>query len=445
MKKVVCIILIVSMIFSTSIYAAETTQYDVYAEKLSVIGVFQGTGNGFELNRPPTRLEGLIMLLRLLGKEEEAMASEVKASVFSDVPAWGVPYTNYAYDHNLTTGVGDGKFGTNNKIQSKSYITFLLRALGYDDSVGDFEWGTAVEFSFENNIISKDMYIELIGKEFLRDHVAKLSYDALYTSVKDGSSTLINYLISMGSIDSELANEMSAEPQNIVFKDDHLKAALLEVDIDTNNDGEISVAEANKFEGVDYYGTKRLDVNQKGIAFIDGLEYFTNVTYLDLGSNPISDLSALENLTNLEELKLGGNEISDISAHISVLKSLTNLTFLYLAYNQISDISTLADLTNLEKLYLDSNEISDISALADLTNLKMLTLGANQISDISAIRNLTNLERLYLYQNPISDISALAKLTNLEEIDLGSDPITDISVLDNLPNLINVRFYPRTN
>ena len=44
-------------------------QYLAYAQALSVMGLFKGTDVGFELEREPTRLECLIMLIRLLGEE----------------------------------------------------------------------------------------------------------------------------------------------------------------------------------------------------------------------------------------------------------------------------------------------------------------------------------------------------------------------------------------
>ena len=45
-------------------------QYTQYAQALNVMGLFKGTDVGYELERQPTRLETLIMLIRLLGEEE---------------------------------------------------------------------------------------------------------------------------------------------------------------------------------------------------------------------------------------------------------------------------------------------------------------------------------------------------------------------------------------
>lgn len=211
-------VLIILGLFSSTFVFAETeseTTYDEYASELKTIGVFQGTNNGFELDRPPTRLEGLIMLIRLLGKEDEAMATDVSFSYFSDVPDWGRYYTNYAYEKGLTEGIGNGKFGTDDDILAKSFHTFILRALGYKDSQGDFQWDTATEFIYNLGIIESDYYVDVMNHVFLRDHVAKSAYDALFANLKGSETILIDYLIATGDIDQEAANGLSLRPIKI--------------------------------------------------------------------------------------------------------------------------------------------------------------------------------------------------------------------------------------
>ena len=122
---------------------------------------------------------------------------------------------------------------------------------------------------------------------------------------------------------------------------------------------------------------KELDLSDKGLSNISGIEYFKELTMLSLRFNEISDISALGNLTNLQTLYLYNNSISSISA----LGNLTNLQTLYLSANEISDISALRSLTNLEQLDLDANEISDISALGNLSGLSWLDLSNNNLTE----------------------------------------------------------------
>ncbi|MFD1909434.1 hypothetical protein ACFSQ7_43985 [Paenibacillus rhizoplanae] len=58
--------------------SAAAAQSSSYAEALNHLGLFSGTENGYELSRVPTRAESLVMMLRLWGKEEEALKSTYK-------------------------------------------------------------------------------------------------------------------------------------------------------------------------------------------------------------------------------------------------------------------------------------------------------------------------------------------------------------------------------
>ena len=177
---------------------------------------------------------------------------------------------------------------------------------------------------------------------------------------------------------------------------------------------------------------RRINATSSRINDLTGLEFATNLTWLDLGANRISDITALAGLTKLTELDLGANRISDITA----LSGLTNLRDLRLGTNQLSDIAALAGLTNLRTLRLFNNQIlSDITALSKLTNLTWLSLRYNQIADIAALSGLTNLTELCLSDNQISDITALSGLTNLTHLDLHYNEISDIAALSGLTNL----------
>lgn len=109
MKKLL-VFLLVFVTISTS-FSFALTRYDSEAEKLKEIGVFKGTGNGFELERATNRLEGAIMFVRLLGAEAEAEEKKYPHP-FDDVPAWGSHYVGYLYHNGLTKGISAIEFGS---------------------------------------------------------------------------------------------------------------------------------------------------------------------------------------------------------------------------------------------------------------------------------------------------------------------------------------------
>jgi len=191
-----CLLLMLTILFSHSHVEADSNiNYEEYANKLAKIKVFRGSDSGFELDRQPTRLEGLIMLIRLLGKESEAELMKNEKCVFTDVPQWARGYVNYAYKHGLTYGINNTTFGVNNFIDVNSYMTFLLRALGYDDKKGDFSWGNATQFALKVGIIDEQFSKDISTDPFNRGHMALTTYNTLKCKMKSNDMTLAEKLV----------------------------------------------------------------------------------------------------------------------------------------------------------------------------------------------------------------------------------------------------------
>lgn len=181
MKRLLVIAL--ALMISMSTLSFSSAGNEKYAEKLKTIGVFLGTGESFQLDREPTRIEGIVMFARLLGAKDQALSGDYDHP-FTDVPEWADEYVGWAYENGYTKGISSTKFGTGN-IDAKSYLTFMLRALGYRDSEGDFTWAEAIDFSEEIGVISEEEAKEYEKRVFLRDDVAKISYDILNINKKN--------------------------------------------------------------------------------------------------------------------------------------------------------------------------------------------------------------------------------------------------------------------
>jgi len=211
-KRIISIILffVMTLSFISIAQAAEPGNYISEAEQLKSLGVFLGTDHGFELNREPTRLEGLIMMIRLLGKEAEAQSLSNQNCIFNDVPDWGKGYVNFAFSNGLTKGIGNDQFGSNDKINALAYTTFMLRVLGYNDSNGDFSYSQSIRFAAQTGMYSVADVTELTENAFLRDHVAKISMLALGTNINNGNISLLDKLSNEGAVSQEVASQIKA-------------------------------------------------------------------------------------------------------------------------------------------------------------------------------------------------------------------------------------------
>lgn len=209
-KKLLFVLLSLCLLLALAptVAYASTDEMTADANALYQLGLFNGTGKDaqgnpiFQLDREPTRNEAVTMLVRLLGKEDEAKSKEW-STPFTDLDSWVKPYVGYAYNNGLTTGTSGTTFGGNGAVTPSQYITFVLRALGYKDGT-DFQWDKAWELS-DRLGFTKGQYTQWGVQEitvsgnttsttsrlFLRGDVAIISYNALSMKLKGTDMTLL--------------------------------------------------------------------------------------------------------------------------------------------------------------------------------------------------------------------------------------------------------------
>ena len=204
---------------------------------------------------------------------------------------------------------------------------------------------------------------------------------------------------------------------------------------------------------------ERFGVRNRGIRELTGLQFATNLTWLDIQENRISDISPVAPLIKLQVLWLDDNDVSDILpvkgltalvelgfnrnrvSNLAPVAGLTKLEELHFKSNDISEISPAARLTNLENLYFSNNNISDLSPISRLTRLKALDFDGNNVSSLSPIAGFVNLEHLGIGHNNLSDLSPIAGLINLKFLYFPVNNISDMSPLKRLVNLEHITFH----
>ncbi|MBR6259234.1 MAG: S-layer homology domain-containing protein, partial [Oscillospiraceae bacterium] len=196
MKKAITLLLAFVLLFCMVIPSlAASDEAKKAADSLHELGLFNGVGTNadgtpdYDLDRTPTRNEAITMLVRLLGKEDEAKSGTWNTP-FNDDVDWAKPYVGYAYTNKLTNGTSDSTFGGDALVSATQYITFVLRALGYDSSK-DFQWDKAWLLSDKIGFTSSQYGADTT---FLRGDVAIISNNALLAKVKGQDKTLLETL-----------------------------------------------------------------------------------------------------------------------------------------------------------------------------------------------------------------------------------------------------------
>ena len=176
-------------ILMEDIYSAEDG-----ADLLYLAGMFKGTGTNadgtprYDLNRSATRTEALVMLIRMLGKEEEALAAEL-ISPLTDVPNWASAYVGYAYYKGITKGVSEDKFGSDQIVTAQQYATFMMRCLALDEGT-DYTFKTAIS---DFNALKGTRYTSE-PSVFTRGDMVKMSLNTLALTNKSSNLALIQHI-----------------------------------------------------------------------------------------------------------------------------------------------------------------------------------------------------------------------------------------------------------
>lgn len=177
-KKVICII--IAIILTVPAFAADNT---VYADKLNELGLFNGTDKGYELENSLTREQAAVMLVRLLGAEEEAKEDNYSEK-FTDVPKdrWSFPYVMYCYENDITNGTGKNKFSPETEISPEQFAALVLRTLGYEAAPE-----TSLDSAVSKMLFSAKKATELAKSDkLLRGDMVYIIYRALGTKTADG-------------------------------------------------------------------------------------------------------------------------------------------------------------------------------------------------------------------------------------------------------------------
>lgn len=232
MKKIMITITVVMLMTVLATTAAFASNYDSVANELSQIGMFRGTGTGFELDRAPTRAEAATMLVRIYGAEDEAEADFTSGKItnpFTDVKNNAAPYIAWIYNKGLTNGTSSTTFTPNANCDAKMYCAFVLRALGYDSS--DFKYADVLTFAEQKGFYSSTMFTG----PFTRDDMAAVTYQALAVNLKDGSTYLLDSLVKSGAVDKTAAAPITSKIETYRAMEKATKAAdSSNIDADIN-------------------------------------------------------------------------------------------------------------------------------------------------------------------------------------------------------------------
>lgn len=172
-----------------------------------------------------------------------------------------------------------------------------------------------------------------------------------------------------------------SEDMELAFPDPYFRKYVLE-NFDTDKDGKISKEEAEDITKI-YAGNKRIES-------FEGIQSFTNLTYLDCCRNKLTSLDVSKN-TKLTELYCDSNQLTSLD--VSGCPSLKWLT----CYNNQLTSLDISECMALERLRCDYNrlislDVSKNTQLIELycSNNQLTTLDVNKNTQLTALNCSSN-------------------------------------------------------
>ena len=198
---------------------------------------------------------------------------------------------------------------------------------------------------------------------------------------------------------------------------DAIFRAYVSNNCDTNGDGVLSKAECENADSI--------DVRQKGIADLGGVEFFMNLTYLHCGWNNLTAVDLSKNV-KLAKVYLNSNKLKNLD----VSKN-TNLVELFCAYNELTELD-VSNCTELDYVDCKNNQLTKLD-VSNKSKLTVLWCERNQLTEInlSGSNLWLNCDYNKLATLDLSDclIGSISCNNNLlTEIDLSGQP--ELQALD---------------
>lgn len=281
--KMLVVVMVIVMLSSSITMAATMNETEKFNEKLEVLRkdsladkietmkvlkILQGTDKGLELEKSLTRAEGSAIYARLFALERDMgdfnYENKNYTTGFNDVPNWAKGSINYLHSTGIVVGISDKEFGSQSEMTAEQFTTLILRGLGYSDKAGEFVWDKSLDKAVEIGLLSTNEKQEIEkNKQFTREEMVIISYNALFTKNPKTKETLIgirapfsvgdtsdrgtltlNYL----TLNAEEISEINkAEPfgEYTVFSSDKVKQNNLYNKIEKNIAKSMSLVEAN--------------------------------------------------------------------------------------------------------------------------------------------------------------------------------------------------------
>ena len=178
--------------------------------------------------------------------------------------------------------------------------------------------------------------------------------------------------------------------QIVNIPDGNFKAKLITQGVDTNNDSEIQLTEAQV--------ASALDLRFSSISSLEGIQYFSTLSYLDCSDNLLTNLSLCGTAVYFL--------ICDNNPNLTTISIKNNVVTMLLLGEPPLDPLSFFNLPNLQSICYDEGELEAIQFNLNTQNISLSTDCSTNCN--LNVQNQIKAVNLFLVPNPIDSIVNIA-------------------------------------
>ena len=182
---------------------------------------------------------------------------------------------------------------------------------------------------------------------------------------------------------------------------------------DKNGDGILSAEEISSAK--DFY------LYEKGIASLEGIQYFTSMELLNCSNNPLAELK-LDGLPALENLMCSETELVSLS-----LSNLPSLTDLNCESSQLTELN-LNNLPALTRINCQGNKLAQLN-IKGVPELVSLFCAYNRLQHLE-LGGFPKLQHLNCEGNQLTELDVTSNKV-LEDLNCGYNQLTELDISNN--------------
>lgn len=202
MKKITVFLLIMILTFTAAAAQAVLAPEEIplladdsaEASGLSKLGILLGTENGLELDRPITRAEAVVLLIRM--HPEITGAIGMPSPEFDDMDGhWAYKEVTVAKKIGLVDGTSEKIFTPDRTVTGREFTKMALSLLGYENVTTQNSYQLGEEYHLISNNFTRSVIYD--DRDLTRGDAVRICWSALVSKTADGK-LLYNKLIEAG-------------------------------------------------------------------------------------------------------------------------------------------------------------------------------------------------------------------------------------------------------